>query len=49
MNPLRRLVGGSVENLADLGPGQGIRGKLNVPRERFWTTDAGDYRTVRFV
>ncbi len=25
-----------------------IRGKLNVPRERFWTTAAGDYRTVRF-
>jgi len=24
-----------------------IRGKLNVPRERFWSTSAGTYRTVR--
>lgn len=23
-----------------------IRGKLNVPRERFWTTPDGNYRTV---
>ncbi len=26
-----------------------IRGRLNVPRERFWTTPAGEYRIVRFV
>lgn len=25
-----------------------IRGKLNVPRERFWVTPEGAYRTVRF-
>ena len=24
-----------------------IRGKLNVPRERFWVTAAGEYRTVK--
>jgi len=24
-----------------------IRGKLNVPRERFWETSDGNYRTVR--
>jgi hypothetical protein len=26
-----------------------IRGKLNVPRERFWINDAGDYRIPQFV
>jgi hypothetical protein len=25
-----------------------LRGKLNVPRERFWTTSDGDYRVARF-
>ena len=27
--------------------GRGMCGKLNVPRERFGTTSAGTYRTVR--
>jgi hypothetical protein len=25
-----------------------IRGKLNVPRERFWLTEAGAYRIAQF-
>jgi len=28
---------------------QRIRGKLNVPRERFWLTDAGEYRVAKPV
>jgi len=30
-----------------LGRTRRIRGKLNVPRERFWTTPDGNYRTVQ--
>ena len=26
-----------------------LRGKLNVPRERFWTTAEGEYRVARFM
>ncbi len=48
-----RLVPASVTapDLLALLPAQvkRIRSKRNVPRERFWTAEAGDYRIVRLT